>query len=327
VRKAPVADKIRALLRQGLKKTATRWSDEAIGQHFSREVYWLAVPEVMARYIRKAVGTSRFSAGWMDFLVLEHLRNRLPVRRMASLGCGQGSLERDLARLDAFQHCDAFDIAPGAIATAQREARAAGFDHITYSVADLNTLSLDPGAYEAIWFNGSLHHVDALEHLLGQVAAALVPDGYLFLNEYVGARRFAFPAPQRDAIVACNLLIPPRLRKVRHPDGTVAVRETSPLPDPIQVRAADPSEAVRSDEILPIVAELFDVVVCNGVGGSILQFLLQDIAGNFTSDDPEAQGVLDLLFEIEDRLVALGVIPNDFVVLAARPKVPPAQSA
>ena len=80
--------------------------------------------------------------------------------------------------------------------------------------------------------------------------------------------------------------------------------------------ASDPSEAVRSDEIVPLLAERFDIVERTPLGGSLLQFLLHGIAGNL--HDAAAQPWLELLFEIEDRLMALGEIQSDFVYLAAR---------
>ena len=294
-----------------------RWSDANLhARAFSTHSFWLAIPAVNARYIRKAVGTSKYSWGWMDFLLLEYLGKRAPVPRMATIGCGTGAFERDLAHAKAFVSCDAFDIAPAAIETARRDAAAAGITSIHYAVGDANTMQLRRTTYDAIWFNMSLHHVEALEHLLDQVADALTPDGFLFFNEYVGATRFAFPSAQRDAIAACNLLIPQRLRRL--PDGSI--REKPPIPDPADVARADPSESVRSAEIMPLVAERFDIVVANYVGGSILQFLLDGVAGNFQGNDPEAAAVLDLIFAIEDRLIDLGQIPNDFVVAAARPK-------
>ncbi len=82
----------------------------------------------------------------------------------------------------------------------------------------------------------------------------------------------------------------------------------------------DPSEAVRSQDILTVVGEHFEIVALNPCGGSILQFALHGICGNFREDDADSMRVLAMLFDIEDALLAAHALGSDFVVVAARPK-------
>lgn len=84
------------------------------------------------------------------------------------------------------------------------------------------------------------------------------------------------------------------------------------------VIAVDPSEAVRSDEIMPVLQTMFDVVEFRPLGGAILQFLLADIAGNFETEDSER--LMEMLFTIEDTLMAIGDLPSDFAYIVARPR-------
>ncbi len=79
----------------------------------------------------------------------------------------------------------------------------------------------------------------------------------------------------------------------------------------------DPSEAVRSDEIVSLVHQKFDVLEMKGYGGSILHFLLGGIAGNFTKD-AAGQSLLDMQFQIEDSLIDAGHLSHDFALLVAR---------
>ena len=126
----------------------------------------------------------------------DFLGDRVPVERMCSLGCGTGTLERHLALLNAFRFCDAYDIAPGALDIARRDAEAAGLKGVSYQLADINTLPLAERAYDAIWFNSSLHHVRELEAACDRAASAL-KTGRLRLHQRirVGADRFDFPMP------------------------------------------------------------------------------------------------------------------------------------
>lgn len=90
------------------------------------------------------------------------------------------------------------------------------------------------------------------------------------------------------------------------------------LPTVSDVIAADPSEAVRSDEILDVVSRHFRIIERKDFGGTLLQFLLDGISVNFDDNDPQAKLLLDLLFQIEDTLLAVGDLQSDFVYLVAQ---------
>ncbi len=67
------------------------------------------------------------------------------------------------------------------------------------------------------------------------------------------------------------------------------------------------------------VRERFELVLDRQAGGTILQFLLSGIAGNFRASDKGAMRVLRMLFAIEDALVDSGDLQSDFVLVVARP--------
>jgi hypothetical protein len=81
---------------------------------------------------------------------------------------------------------------------------------------------------------------------------------------------------------------------------------------------SDPSEAIRSAEIVPLLSRHFDVVEKNGWGGSLLHLLLEGIAGNFDERNPGSLAYLQGLFDLEDRLIAEGVLEDDFATIIAR---------
>jgi hypothetical protein len=60
------------------------------------------------------------------------------------------------------------------------------------------------------------------------------------------------------------------------------------------------------------------VLEVRGAGGSLLHLLLEDIAGNFAPDNPDAVHWLDALFHLEDALIADGTLSDDFAVIIAR---------
>ena len=57
----------------------------------------------------------------------------------------------------------------------------------------------------------------------------------------------------------------------------------------------------------------------NSAGGTLIQFMLDGIAGNFRHDDEDSLKVLDLIFKIEDTLVESGDLSPHFAMIVAQP--------
>jgi SAM-dependent methyltransferase len=91
------------------------------------------------------------------------------------------------------------------------------------------------------------------------------------------------------------------------------------FPSSRDVIAADPSESIRSEEIVDVLQQYFEIVEKKDWGGNILQFLLSDIAGNFSGDDRQARVFLQMLVDIEDAFLQSGEFASDFSYIVARP--------
>jgi SAM-dependent methyltransferase len=82
---------------------------------------------------------------------------------------------------------------------------------------------------------------------------------------------------------------------------------------------ADPSESVRSSEILPVFEMFFEVLEYRPYRGALLQMLLADIVGNFIGG-PQLEGYVSVIAEFEDILTESGMFSDDFDVIVGRPK-------
>jgi hypothetical protein len=80
----------------------------------------------------------------------------------------------------------------------------------------------------------------------------------------------------------------------------------------------DPSEAVESSRILPLLDEIFEVVEVKEYGGTILALLLNGIAHNFSAQDTVAQQWLNICFTVEDLLLEAGEIQSDFAFVVCK---------
>src|ERR1700674_3557968 len=80
----------------------------------------------------------------------------------------------------------------------------------------------------------------------------------------------------------------------------------------------DPSEAVRSDEIVSLLHRHFDVTLHLPYGRTVLNPLLEHIVHNSRPWHAEDVELFRLLARTEDLLLRNGVLANDFVVMAMR---------
>lgn len=100
--------------------------------------------------------------------------------------------------------------------------------------------------------------------------------------------------------------------------GRATTKSTIDFPTEGSVVADDPSEAVRSAEILPVLRHYFEIVEEKNWGGNIVQYLLHGIAGNFTDDDENSQALIRMLLNIEETLISCGEFESDFAYIVAQ---------
>jgi SAM-dependent methyltransferase len=279
-----------------------------------KRYYWQSHPLTLRHINRLITGSEQ--EDWLSFTKRRFFPE--PAERGLSLGCGHGTVERDAIALGISPTFDGLDISEEALEVAARDAAQAGLaDSIAYRTADLNTVELEPAAYDVVFAVQALHHVDALEHLLDEVAASMRPDGLFVVNEYVGPARFQW-LDKTQGVMNRILDLLPESYRVNPRSGLVKEHiERAPAEE---VARVDPSESIRSDEIPELLRSRFDVVYRADFGGTINQFLLADIAANFDGDDPKDVAILDLISLLEELLVAERVLPSDFAyfVLSGR---------
>ena len=295
--------------------TAEHWGEDAREKAESQDwqgLYWQS-SILTARHINRDISGDP-NDGWLTFTKRRFFPK--PVELALSLGCGYGIVERVGIEEGIARRFVGYDISPEAVAVAAEEAEKAGLgDRIDYGATDLNAIELEPGRYGAVFAAQTLHHIEALEHLLDQIHDSLTEGGLFVVNEYVGAKRFQFPdeyLPLMDGLLDAL----PEAQRRSLKDGSVKGKALRPDAD--EVYTVDPSESVRSDEILGLIEERFEVVYRADFGGTLLQFVLSDIAGNFDPDDPKDVAMIDLVCLYERTLIEQGVLPSDFVYLVAR---------
>jgi SAM-dependent methyltransferase len=295
---------------------ASRWgglASDAFVRDLER-VSWTGIPQIHLNHNYLITGSrDRY---WIDWLCGEFFPAG-DAGDTLSLGCGAGHVDRLFKQYGfRFRSFTGFDISPAAIDRARTMADEVHLAPVVrYSASDLNRIALAPGSCDFIYSFQSLHHIEALEHLLDECRRALRPGGLLLVNEFVGPSRFQWTDRQLEMANALVAALPADLRRdLTH--GGVKARVERPTIE--QMVTHDPSEAVRSAEIERLVKARFDVVGEWNWGGTLNHLVFQDIAANFDAVNPSHNALVELLIQHENTLIREGILPSDFKVFVAR---------
>ncbi len=274
---------------------------------------WVSNP-IVADTIHQRMSGGKTKKYWLRWLIGDYFAGKT-FNNLISLGCGIGNHEILMAELEFVQQIDAFDFSESSLEIARRDAIEAGVQ-VNFYQDDFNTFTLNPDIkYDLAFCSGSLHHVRELERFLEIVHKALHPQGYFIINEYVGANYCIYDKHQMEIIN--------RLYKCFHKLIRSGVMEKKFInPSIHQVFASDPSEAVRSELILPFIQYYFDIELFNPFGGGILHPMYPLLDHNqFLPGDPKGETIIKLLLEFEQILMEIpGGLESDFCLCVLRPK-------
>lgn len=292
----------------------------------------MASPVVRAYLNQLATGDA--ATDWLTWVLQHPLLSTGPLAdrgagvgwRVLVLGCGGGWLERAIAVRPEIASIDACDVAEQAVAEARAEATRGGLaPKLSYHVVDLNHEPPPGGPYDLVIAHSVLHHVENLEYAYAELAQVLAPEGALVVNEYVGPRRFQFGDDQMAVINGFLARLPERYRHSVMMPGAVFPHKVVPTVE--EMIATDPSESVRSDELLAFTRRYFRVAEEVAYGGTVLQHGLYDIVQNFDPTEADDVRLLGLLCLLEEALLREGVLPSDYALLLATQRVTLADGA
>jgi SAM-dependent methyltransferase len=279
------------------------WS--CLSRHADWEGFWMGHPAVRARVNRRVTGDP---GAWPIALVRQEVPNRLPLQRALSVGCGTGNFERALVSPGLVDQIVGVDSSATAIARARELASEASVsDRIEYLVGDARQVLQSSRGLSAVMFHASLHHFEDIAGLLAMVRDALCPRGLLYLDEYVGPSRTEWTLRH---LASWNMTYR------RLPSS---VRRTHIVRPPVSVD--DPSEMVESSQILPSVAQNFNVIARRDYGGNLLLPIYPSLLRPNQPDGPDSRvfdATVEGLLDAEDRVLARGVPSFHTVLLAER---------
>jgi SAM-dependent methyltransferase len=301
--------------RRRIEQVDALWSvalPTELQQQWSR--FPLSHPVIAAEVNRRASGDSNIDAYGHLAKLLTTSGEYLPLTRVASVCCGAGALERGLMSIGLIASCTGYDLATGALEIARKEAVAAGYYNLLYERRDLEHNGLDMQDLQIVFAHQGVHHIEKLEETFDAIHASLQLGGYFHLHEFVGPDRFQWSDRQIEEMNLWLDTLPERYRLTR--EGHIRDRVGRATIE--EMIASDPSEAIRSSAIEPLLAERFEIVERRALGMTLAMSALADIAHNFAPEDVEAVGHLRRLLDREAELIEAGELTSDFVTILAR---------
>jgi SAM-dependent methyltransferase len=240
-----------------------------------------------------------------------------PAEKALELAGGRGDFAMNVLHSGIANNLHMIDISDQAIEIAIKKACEKGLDGFTASVGDVNSIQIE-GFWDLIIFHQSLHHIEALEHVLAEVKKSLLPGGLFLVSDYIGPTKMQWSNTQLKIMNDLLEIIPENLRLQLNKDGTDSgnpKKSIAPLPLEIYEKF-DPSEAVRSGEIETVIRDTFDFVEFYPQGGAISYELFRNMAHNY--EDETSKALLKTILYFEHQLTEKGVIEPNFGVFVCR---------
>jgi SAM-dependent methyltransferase len=257
----------------------------------------------------------RAATGGADFFqyIVNMARHRQGAR-ILSLASGPGGVELDLARkLGAETMIECIEINEELIALGTERAREERLN-VRFYCQDINALRLEPRRYDLIMAHAALHHFVALEHIFTQVHAALKPDGEFVVNDVTSRNGYELWPETKAMVGQLWALLPERLR---------VNRSLYPAPQvdpeyPDRNYLGDGFECVRSQDILPLLQERFQVVHCVPYFAFARRFFDRMFGPNYDLSKPFDRAAVEFIWQLDCGLIRAGALRPETAFLVLR---------
>ncbi|MFZ2030436.1 MAG: methyltransferase domain-containing protein [Vitreimonas sp.] len=244
-----------------------------------------------------------------------NLHPKSPLR-IISLGSGECSLERDIAKI-LIRYGVPFrmictDVSPAMLDAGRDLVGAAGIQqHFEFVECDVNA-KLPGGAFDAVIANHCLHHFVNLEYIFDWVKQAIAEaDGCFVVSDMIG-RNGHMRWPEALVYVENFWDILPSSKKY---DWLNGVQRDSYVNFDC---AAGALEGIRAQDILPIMVEKFNFERFVGYGNLPDIFIDRMYGPNFSPDTPADVRLIDLLEQLNTDLTMTGAIKPTMMFATVR---------
>lgn len=288
------------------KRIAEKW-DKA-RDTYAKGGAWHQHPLVVSTY------KQRLAAGSESF-VKHLLQTHGKRRKCLSIGCGDGGIEIEMVQGGLCESMKGIDLSPARIALATANIPNAIKDKVEFRVENAEK-DINGQDYDLVLFTHSFHHIFDLESMAKALRDRIMDrenGGILVLEEYVGPVRWQFPKEHLDLMT--NFLkdvekeFPSYVKAIRQ-NGLWDGQHFVP-PNADAVKKDDPSETVRSNEIIPVLSDYFTLVEDVALGGNFFQWMFQNAYNSL--QDENGNKIVERMLKSEMEAIKMGKMKSDYV--------------
>jgi len=281
--------------------------------HEPTAAHWYDIPAVLERWNEKISGVKDIDS--RSHVLRKYFESAGGLKAI-SLCCGAGSRELRWAQTGAFSEIDGYDLSESRIEAASTKAAQANLGSVLrFHSGDVRSVLDGNKTYDIILAESALHHLTPLESLLQRVSLVLSGNGYFIVDEFVGPSRFQWTDAQ---LKAANKLLQSLPESYRVFSDSKRIKNQIYRPGRLSMMMNDPSEAVESASIVPLISKHFNVIESRPYGGNLLHLVFSDIAHHFLNDDLQTKDLLRRCFDAEDEFLSHEGVTSDFVFMVCK---------
>ena len=298
--------------KEDLLKTKSFWDDYQTGGNAFRSASWWDSPVIVAE-------CQRLISGNADMNIYQFFKERLQGRSLekgASICSGSGEFERALIDNGLCRQIDAYEVSEKRVEEGMAMGKKGGYP-IRFFQEDVNQAVFKPDHYDVFFSWSALHHIENLEGVIENAGKCLKREGILVAQEYIGPNRFQWSESQVKIVNRVLKRLPERLR--RDPKTGYAREEIS-RPTIAHMLNTDPSEAVRSSEIIPTLQKHFNIRELRYFGGAIFHPLFNEIMANFDHENDAEVALIETILLLERVMTEEKILKDDYAIIVAERK-------
>lgn len=275
------------------------------------------------RYIRPKL--LPFGFGSPNEMFLSFLGRRcaeVPQPRFASIGCGNGDLEVELAASLASRGFDDFvidclDVNPAMLERGRAAAQASGVAaRLNFVEGDFNAWT-PTDEYDAVMANQSLHHVTNLEGLFDRVKHSLRPGGSFLVSDMIGKNGHTRWPEALEIVHEFWRQLPPSYRFNRQLKRYEELYQDWDC-------SSHGFEGVRSQDVLPLLIERFHFHLFIPFGNVIDPFVDRSFGPNFDASAEWDRAFIDQVHGRDEREISAGRLTPTHMIAVLRNEAPQA---
>jgi len=224
------------------------------GRVYYSGLYWNDFPIARAEINRRATGDP--SLGWYDHFFRSQKRK---FKKVLMLNCGNGWVEREMYGKGYITELVGVDFSEDLLSHARREAHDLP---LRYYKMDINSAGFPEDGFDLVINHAAGHHIANINKVFCELLRVMTKDGVFLNYDYIGPHRNQYPIEQWHAAHVLNLTLPANVRQIMS------------YPHLPTMLVTDPSEAVHSELIMPVMRRYFDLEFFEPVGGALAYILL-----------------------------------------------------